>query len=407
MRSNQAARAAQRAAARFRPLTRVVAAGTSLRSSLGGRQAVVAPARPVHGGQVVDHFETDGPPLPIFDRYRYTTKFDPAFYPVVGELAALARRGVLTPDEKATVEAAVGTRTLGRDLDELRDVLDEVARRHPDQFIAARQGAELRVSPDPEAVEARIDALLLLRYRQLQEMGFYLRQGRSGRRLRVLEIGFTSGGHSLVAFERLGLEVTGIDNFYDGSYAANDLPDHVVRHLSRSDARLVVGDAADPNVLTGEQFDLIFSESVVEHLSRPQETFAALGRLLADGGMMIHSYEPFFCEKGGHTPGTLDCPFGHVRLSTEEHLRYITEQRPHEAPIAVPWVRDALNRATQADVQRAVLGAGFEIAEWITHSGSPSALAPDELSHALRLHPTITTADLATTAVWFSCHASR
>lgn len=400
MRSNQAARAAQRAAARFRPLTRAVAAGTSLRSAIGGRQAAVAPGRPVHGGRVVDHFETDGPPLPIYDRYRYATKFDPAFYPVVGELAALARRGVLSPEEVATVDEAVGSRTLGRDLDDLRELLDDVARRRPEQFIAERRGAELRVVPDPEATEARIDALLLLRYRQLHELGFDLDRGR---RLRVLEIGYTSGGHSLVAFERLGLDVTGIDNFYDGSYAASDLPDHVVRTLSRSDARLVVGDAADPTVLAGEQFDLIFSESVVEHLSRPQETFAALGRLLADGGMMIHSYEPFFCEKGGHTPGTLDCPFGHVRLRPEEHLRYLTEQRPHEAPIAVPWVRDALNRATQSDVQRAVLGAGFEITEWITHSGSPSALAPDELAHALQLHPTITTADLATTAVWFGC----
>src|SRR5699024_2537137 len=97
--------------------------------------------------------------------------------------------------------------------------------------------------------------------------------------------------------------------------------------------------------------------------SRPTDAFTRLRELL-DGGRMIHTYQPFFAELGAHARGTLDCPYGHVRLTPDEHLRYLSVLRPHEADAAIPWVRDALNRRTQREIQRDLVDSGFAITAW-------------------------------------------
>jgi SAM-dependent methyltransferase len=172
-----------------------------------------------------------------------------------------------------------------------------------------------------------------------------------------------------------------------------------VREIGKSSARLVVGDAGDPAALAGESFDLIFSESVLEHLSSPGDIFANLRTLLKPGGLMVHTYQPFYAELGGHVRGLMDCPFGHVRIPLDEHLRYITEQRPFEAEVAVPWVRDALNRWTQRQFQHSLVANGFEITTWLAERPRLPGLSHAVVADAQRAYPQIDLADLATSGV--------
>ena len=36
-----------------------------------------------------------------------------------------------------------------------------------------------------------------------------------------------------------------------------------------------------------------------------------MNRLIIPGGLMIHSYDPYFHPSGGHAIGILDSPWGH------------------------------------------------------------------------------------------------
>jgi SAM-dependent methyltransferase len=371
-----------------------------LRASAHQGMSLTSPgSAPNRYGDVIAHFDAGSVRLPVFRRYRYDTKPLGDFYPSLGDLVELAARGLLTPDEKQFATSALGEFTIGAPLAEIAERLGAVADRMPEAFIWPQPGGAPVLKPTPAAIERRINRLMVRRQRQLRGLRMPTDRGRP---LRVLEIGFISGGYSLVAFERLGFDVTGLDNFYDGALDQRALPEHVVRDVCRSDVRLVIGDAASPTTLAGEQFDVIFSESVVEHLADPRATFSQFRRLLAPDGVMFHVYEPFFCPRGGHQPGTLDCPFGHVRLSPQDHLRYLAERRPLEAAIGVPWVEQSLNRLTQGEIQRELLGAGLEIESWTPDFVNPPGLSPEILDQCLAAYPGISINDLGTVAVSFA-----
>ena len=248
---------------------------------------------PTQGSAVVDRFVTDdGRELPVLDRYRYRTKPGWAFYAPLQSLAALRRAGHLTTTEEAFVDHAIGTRRLESSLAEAEATLRSVADRHPEAMLAPTGGPPVP-RPSRAETEQRIGRLMLRRDRQLRAARF--RSDRS--RPRVLEIGYTSGGHSLAAFERLGFEVTGVDNFYDGVMDQNPLPGYILHDLAASRVELVVGDVTDDEVLAGRQFDLVFSASVVEHLSDPTRALRQCQRLIGRDGTTLHVYEPFFAER--------------------------------------------------------------------------------------------------------------
>ena len=333
-----------------------------------------------------------GDDLALLDGYRYAQKACWRIFPALNDLDRLDHEGLLRDPEKRLVQEAIGTRTLGVAPDELDATLRAVARRIPDRFTTPTTEAELpRALPTLEETDRRVDAIALLRARQLRSIGFRS----AATRPRVLEIGYTSGGHSLAAFERLGFDVVGIDNFYDGVGAGSPLPGHILRTLLHSAAALEIGDICRDDTLDGERFDLVFSESVVEHLSDVEAAFRQIGRLVGHGGVTLHSYQPYFCEAGGHSYGILDQPFGHVRLPREDVLRYLSELRPLEAPAAVPWVDQALNRRSQGEIQHDVTNAGLRIRSWNTRR-APSLPDGAVVDACFATHPHITLDDLVT-----------
>jgi SAM-dependent methyltransferase len=359
-------------------------------------------ADPTEGSTVVDHFRTqDGRELPVLDRYRYRTKPGWGFYAPVHALDTLRRAGLLTPSETAFLDHAIGTRRLEASLADIQAMLEAVADRHPEAVLVPPAGPPV-ARPSRSDTEQLIGRLMLRRDRQLRAARF-----RSDRaRPRVLEIGYTSGGHSLAAFERLGFDVTGVDNFYDGAMEQNPLPGHVLHDLAGSHVELVVGDMTSDEVLAGQQYDLVFSASVVEHLSDPTAALRQCRRLIGRHGTTLHVYEPFFAERGGHSPATLDLPWGHVRLTRPDLLRYLEAERPHEAEVAVPWVEAAIYPRGEPEVLSAIAEAGLRLDRWEAVRTNPAVIPPAVVEECGQIHPGVGARDLATVDVTFQCHAA-
>ena len=398
-----------RRATRSRPIRQLAHTGVGLRDRARTAETrlrertgwIRGAANPIEPAAVATFVTSDGRAIPVLDGYRYRTKPGWKFYGAVRDLVELRRRDGLTPAEVAATREAVGTRCLGLPLDEIEDLLTTAAKRTPQSFLWSDHAPPV-LKPSVADTERRIGRLVLRRERQLRAVGF-----RSGRdRPRLLEIGYTSGGHSLAAFERLGFEVAGVDNYYDGVAEESDLP-HFTMRQAGSHAELLVGDISDPETLTGREFELVFSESVIEHLRDPAGAFRQCRRLTAPGGSTVHSYEPYHSVRGGHSPGTLDAPFGHVRVSAEDLERYLRELRPNEVPVAVPWVRGALNRCTQAQVRAAAERAGLRITHWCPRDDAPDDLTAEIVEECLSLDPELSPQDLVAGEVVFSGRPER
>ena len=92
---------------------------------------------------------------------------------------------------------------------------------------------------------------------------------------RLLEIGYTSGGYSLFGFEKLGFEVSGIDNGYDGIEHLGLLPDVLKRRIN-SDVNFIAGDITTKTMFPENNFDVIFSSSVLEHIQNIEKAFSEI-----------------------------------------------------------------------------------------------------------------------------------
>ena len=106
-----------------------------------------------------------------------------------------------------------------------------------------------------------------LRLRDLRQI---LSEERLDRRLRVLELG-AGDGVQTAALRELFDEVTPIDPVPYGDVDG-----------------MVVADAADLP-FEDDSFDLIFSSNVLEHVRQLNDAFDEMKRVLAPGGIMIHS----------------------------------------------------------------------------------------------------------------------
>jgi len=91
------------------------------------------------------------------------------------------------------------------------------------------------------------------------------------------------------------------------------------------------------------KYDIIVSLSVLEHICNLQVGMTAMLDILKTGGVMIHQFNPFFSETGGHEFGILDFPWGHVRLSREEIADYLRTYRAWEKEKALIHLDQSFN----------------------------------------------------------------
>lgn len=344
-------------------------------------------------------FETrDGRRIPVFPDYRYKVKPGWRYFKELQLLAALEARGRLTPDESALLRRAAGRRTLGVSLDEIRARLESVVLRVEDLLLPSGGGVPALRPSDGEIQAAILGSIaeprrLLETMRALAGVDF-------ARGSRLLEIGFSSGGSSLFAFERLGFEVWGIDNDFGGLHQHPGLAEYVAERL-RSKVALRGGDITRETQLAPGSFDLVYSASVLEHITDLRGAAREMFRLLKPGGSALHLYHSFFAPSGGHALGIFDSPWGHLRVG-DEAFRYFDELRPFEAEAAKGWWTRGLNRAPLGEVQGALLAAGFRL-RLVQRSLAPEAhlegLTPELAAECLAHDPRLSLEDLVTETV--------
>jgi SAM-dependent methyltransferase len=208
-----------------------------------------------------------------------------------------------------------------------------------------------------------------------------------------------TGGYSIDAWDRLGYRVTGIDDAYDGTAAPPTVHRHIAERLGAKPT-FEFGDITQRTSLPDASFDLVYSVSVLEHISDVSKAFREMRRLLRPGGLMVHCWNPYFSPNGGHPWGLLDAPWGHLRIPQSDLDQYLDDLRPFEAPVERPWLWNTLDRQTTfARMYAKIIDAGFRPLLWDQTPDGPDILGdltPEIFTACQVNYPDIALADLTT-----------
>ncbi|MCW3837118.1 methyltransferase domain-containing protein [Sphingomonas canadensis] len=353
----------------------------------------------------------DGPVFEASDGRRYTISTKQRYglkptWQVISGLSLLQElkgRGLLDEAGEALLVRLRGEYTITAPIEEINAAVAPYVERHRDIIIGggiSNIGKRV-LKPLREEVEAKITSSTASHRRRLEEFAAIGRPVDPAASS-VLEIGFISGGESIVAFDRMGFRASGLDYFYDGAFDTVSRFQEV-REMTQTGARFAFGDLTKRTEFEEGEFDVIYSAQVLEHIVDLGAAFREMYRLLKPGGVMFHNWDPYFHPLGGHSFGTLDFAWGHLRLSEADFDRYLAELHPHEAEHAAPWVRGSLNRCnSQQVIQRLLVEAGFAVRRWRTlpiPSRAGIVLDSEVVRDCLEKNPHVALDDLTTQAV--------
>lgn len=337
---------------------------------------------------------SDGKNIPVFSNYRYSIKKGWNYFRQFDFLARLDRKGLLDKKEKDYFLSSIGSRTLTRPLSEVDSFIDELISKKDIPLLSKKSGRTPVLQPEDSDIHYQIKLNC-----QANKKLFALLKDINVLEIKnnasILEIGYLSGGYSIIAFEKLGFKAMGIDNCYDGLADSNPLIEHNSR-IACSKAIFLRGDITARTQIDNDSLDLIYSTSVLEHILNLPAAFREMHRILRPGGTMIHSYHPFFCESGGHSLAIPDSPWAHVRMNRQEYSRYIETLRPYESSTAVDWLNKGLNPCPAGWMQKYISEAGFIIQFWRGSSGGRMKNYPDPdiVSECMDTYPSISMEDL-------------
>jgi len=194
----------------------------------------------------------------------------------------------------------------------------------------------------------------------------------------VLDIGCHMGKHAYLMSED-GATVNGIDVLEYGIRQSADLScdeegykeeqrvldqlrEHTAKAVSEEARKRVFFDNLDATEMDfKEEFDLVVSWDVLEHITKPQLALENMYEALRPKGMCYHRYNPFFSLNGGHSLCTTDIIYGHCLLSGADFERYLNIYRPKEFNQAMLFYKYNLNRMSITDLKGYCEEAGFEI----------------------------------------------
>jgi len=365
------------------------------------------------GTASVDHstenvfFQTsDDRRLPVYNNYRYSIKPGWNYFKSLAALQFLIQKDLVTSEIRSFFIEAIGKRTLQRSLLEIEEVTRRVAVQYHDLFFPDSLQPFFQPVPIPsdKEISSWITACCTNHRVLFSKLNRFKVDLPTQGAPKVLEIGYISGGYSLFAFEHLGFQAFGIDNFYGDSTLRQPLP-HFIKNKTAAFVDFRIGDITRQTDFDNEEMDIIFSASVLEHIAAPSDAFAEMSRILKPGGLMIHDYNPFYCPNGGHALGILDCPWGHVRVSDKDYLRYLDELRPLETDTAKHWISHSLNKLSIQQLQKELVRHGFKILFWQQHAApisQHSELTPEIMQECFAMYPNIGLADLITSTVSFA-----
>ena len=353
------------------------------------------------GGAVFE--DSHGRAHSIDEHLRYGLKDAWRVYSPLSFLAELHERKLLDPEGLELLKKLRGRRTISAPLDEVRNAVtpykEEFGHLLTDPALSSLGKRVLR--PTPAEIEKKIAQSIEGHNRTLNVLG-ELGHTITPKGSSVMEIGYISGGESIVGFERMGFQAAGLEYFYDGTL------DGVMRYqevqkVTGTSVRFEMGDITKKTLFQDEEFDLIFTAQVLEHIVNLPDAFREMHRILKPGGVMVHVYDPYFHPRGGHSFGILDFPWGHLRLDSSDFERYLKELRPYEAEHALPWCQTSLNRKNTIQVvQGALVDAGFLIRSWkqFRWDGAMGIhLTTDVIRECLERNPQVSLDDLMTSGV--------
>jgi ubiquinone/menaquinone biosynthesis C-methylase UbiE len=365
-----------------------------------------AQRQPRNVGKVSTYFvNAEGTEMPVYENYRYSIKLGWNYFSGLSSLHSLIKRDLASFVEKQFFHDAKGTRTLTKCLQEIEAVAKKAVNRNKKLFFPE----SLEPIFHPQLIPSQREIFHnIFRHKKAHQVLFSkLASFRTGLKIslpsKLLEIGYISGGFSIFAFENLGFDAYGIDNFYGNETHKSPLPEYIKKETGSS-VTFMYGDITRKTKFNDNELDIIYSASVLEHINNLEEAFKEMHRILKPGGIIIHGYNPFFCPNGGHALGTTDCPWGHVRMQGTDYLRYMEELRPHEADIAKEWIRSNLNGVSIRAMQNHIAHEGFQILFWQQHAASiedHAGLTPNIMAECFKHYPDIGLADLITSTVTF------
>lgn len=339
-------------------------------------------------GEIETTFTTeDGREIPVFKNHRYSLKKCWSVYGPTAALRELILKDLASEETKTFFKECIGYRTITKPFDEIREHVKPYIEKHRDLFISQNIpdiGKRLMIPSSDETM-----AIVNRKAQEHKNLIETINKNVAKKihdNDKVLEIGYTSGGESIIAFEKCGLQSIGIDNYYGDAVDATNRHECVKRNAP-SKTTFLKGDITQETEIESNSIDMIYSLSVIEHIMDLEGAFKEMFRILKPGAVMFHKYDPYFHILGGHSHSTLDCPWGHVRLSGNDIEKYINELRPHEAAITLPWIKNALNRDhSQTNILKLLTKTGFKIALWQNSTMKPdhqTLLTPDIIGECI------------------------
>ena len=303
----------------------------------------------------------DGVEINLYKNYRWNLKKGWKYYQSLNLMDELNKRFVLEKSSLNFLRTSVNEHTLTRSLDEINEFFEKKVKNNFQKHLLVDQ-KNYYLKPSKDEIHLRIKHFQK-RYKyifdQLSKLDISIPTNSN-----CLEIGYETGGHSIFALERFGFSVHGLDNGYSGLHNVSFMPQYIKKQIN-SEANFHFGDITKNTEFNNGNFSLINSVAVLEHLNDMDGALKEMNRLIIPGGLMIHSYDPYFHPSGGHAIGILDSPWGHLRVNEQEYDRYLKEFRPYEYQDSLDWYLNGIHRSFPvSDMIRAIHQNNFELIYW-------------------------------------------
>jgi len=306
-----------------------------------------------------------------------------------------------------------------------------------DEFVDSSGNSFQRLSGYREKIWP-IDWKLMNQSRAKPNLGFVLKSGRINQALnevtemekliqiydytlfgkKVLEVGCFSGANTYTIAKLGAAHVDGIDvvsHFINPPEKINDRSiQKAADWLNKFRETTAQTISSDKNIIQKVNFvdfdirefsredyyDLIVSWQTFEHILGPDKAMQVMYKALKPNGICYHKYHPFFCLSGAHFD-TMDFPWGHIRLNSQDFRNYIKMYRQNDYDIAMWRFFETLNRMTLANLQVFAAKAGFQILALICPPEIELIHDIDQVlfSQCKSLYPTITISDLISSSV--------
>jgi ubiquinone/menaquinone biosynthesis C-methylase UbiE len=348
----------------------------------------------------------DGRRISLYEGYRnqIKSKWILDYWPV-DALLRVQNRVSLNSKATALLSLLKSARTLPVDLNEVADIVVELAKANPKELVISDISSALTESlivaarlPDKlinaiKTYYSHMTSRILLEYAHWN--GKFAVDT-----LSTLEVG-CGMGYSVIAMAKSGVgSSAGIDYAPPDFRWVCERPEVLKKFgfpqsgVSRR-VRILEGDISRTSFQDAE-FDLIYSASVLEHVHDLRSAFAEMSRLLKPGGLMFHGVDPYFSPRGGHSSCTLDFPWGHARLSPSDFRRYIKQYRSHEFDHAITMYDYLFNvpRVSLSDIERAVSNAGLVLLSWKENWVKDHLPSFEVWRDVIQVYPFITSRDL-------------